>query len=95
MYFLLHRSLSTFFQLINLLIVIRVLLSWVRYNPYSKYIILLFQLTDPILDPFKKLSNRLNLANGMLDVSPLLAYFTIQFLIQPLAFTILRLFFRS
>lgn len=93
MYYLLARSLSVFFQLINILLFIRVILSWARYNPYNKYIILLFNLTEPILEPFRRLSNRLNINFQMVDFSPLIAMLCIQYIIQPLAFFILGLFF--
>jgi len=93
MEYLLVRSLSAFFQLINLLLVIRVVLSWARYNPYNKYIVMLFNLTEPILEPFRKLSNRLNLHFEMVDLSPLIAMLCINYIIQPLAITLIRLFF--
>lgn len=92
MEYLLVRSLSAFFQLINLLLVIRVVLSWARYNPYNKYIVLLFNLTEPILEPFRKLSNRLNLHFEMVDLSPLIAMLSINYIIQPLVITLIRLF---
>jgi YggT family protein len=89
---LLIRSFSVFFQLINFLLVVRVLLSWVKFNPENRYIILLFNLTDPILDPFKKLLKRLNVNLEMVDLSPLVAMLTIQYFIQPLVYSLIRLF---
>ncbi|MDF2841399.1 MAG: hypothetical protein K0Q99_2171 [Clostridia bacterium] len=93
MEYLLIRSLSVFFQLINILLVIRVVLSWARYNPNNKYIMLLFNVTEPILEPFRKLSNKLNLHFEMVDLSPLIAMLGIQYVIQPLAYTLIRLIF--
>jgi YggT family protein len=93
MYYLVSRSLSVFFQLINILLVLRVILSWARYNPNNKYISLLFSLTEPILEPFRKLSSRLNINFEMIDLSPLIAMLCIQYIIQPLTFTLVRLFF--
>ncbi|HYE11423.1 MAG TPA: YggT family protein [Patescibacteria group bacterium] len=92
MEYLLIRSLSVFFQLVNLLLVIRVVLSWARYNPYNKYITLLFNVTEPILEPFRKLLNRLNVNFEMVDLSPLVAMLCIQYIIQPLTYTLIRLF---
>jgi YggT family protein len=89
---LIIRALSVFFSLVNLLLVVRVLLSWVRYNPYNKYIILLFNLTEPILEPFRKLANRFNLRFELVDLSPLIAMLCIQYIIQPLAYTLVRIF---
>ncbi|MDF2891795.1 MAG: hypothetical protein K0R80_2162 [Clostridia bacterium] len=93
MEYLLIRSLSVFFQLVNLLLVIRVVLSWARYNPYNKYITLLFNVTEPVLEPFRKLMSRLNVNFEMVDLSPLVAMLCIQYIIQPLTYTLIRLFF--
>jgi YggT family protein len=92
MEYLLVRSASAFFQLVNLLLLARVVLSWARYNPNSKYIVLLFNLTEPILEPFRKLSNRLNLRFDMVDLSPLIAMLCINYIILPLTVTLIRLF---
>lgn len=89
---LLIKSFSVFFQLINFLLVVRVLLSWIKYNPENKYIMILFNITDPILDPFKKLMKRLNVNMEMVDFSPLVAMLSIQYIIQPLVYTLIRLF---
>lgn len=93
MYNLLTWSLSVFFQLINILLVLRVILSWARFNPYNKYITLLYNLTEPILEPFRKLMHRLNINFDMVDLSPLIAMLCIQYIIQPLVYTLVRLFF--
>ncbi|MCK9217868.1 MAG: YggT family protein [Firmicutes bacterium] len=75
---LLIWSISKFFSIIYLLILIRIILSWVKVNSYNKYIALIFQLTDFILDPFKRLIYRLGIDTGFLDLSPIVAYFVLQ-----------------
>lgn len=71
-------SINKFFAILYLLIFIRVILSWVRVNSYNKYITLIYQLTDLILDPFRKLINKLGIDTGMIDLSPIIAYFALQ-----------------
>ena len=93
MEYLLIRSLSVFFQLVNLLLFARVILSWARFNTQSKYITLLFNVTEPILEPFRKLLSRLNVNFDMVDLSPVVAMLCIQYILQPLAYTLIRLFF--
>lgn len=93
MYYLLVASLRVFFQLVSFLLIVRVLLSWVRVDPYNKYIVLLYNLTEPILAPFRKLSGRLGVNFQTIDISPLLAMLVIQYLVQPLVFTLLGLIF--
>ncbi len=93
MYYILVASLRVFFQLVSFLLIARVLLSWVRVDPYNRYIVLLYNLTEPILAPFRKLSGKLGVNLQTIDISPLLAMLVIQYLIQPLVFTLLRMIF--
>ncbi len=61
------------FQLASLAILARVILSWlpmagVRIDPYHPVIRILYQITDPILDPIRRFSTF-----GMIDFSPIVA----------------------
>ncbi len=71
-------SINKFFSIVYLLILIRVILSWVRVNSYNKYVALIFQLTDIILDPIKNLMGKLGIDTGMIDLAPIIAYFVLQ-----------------
>lgn len=86
-------TVSYFFEVINFLIFVRVLLSWVHVSPHNKFVILLFQLTDPILEPFKKLSGRLGLNRGMVDFSPIIALIFLYYVARPLILALVRTFF--
>lgn len=59
----------------NALILVRVLSSWVFPNPeqngFSRFI---FEVTEPILGPIRKLVP----AGGLMDLSPLVAFFLLQ-----------------
>lgn len=77
---LLIWSIDKFFTVIYMLIFIRIVLSWIRTNSYNKYIVLIYQLTDPILEPFRRLISRFGLDTGMIDFSPLVAYLVLQFI---------------
>lgn len=61
---------NTIFDVLNLLIMIRVILSWLRPNLHTPGVNLVYRLTEPILAPFRGfLSTR-----GMgLDFSPFFA----------------------
>jgi YggT family protein len=62
-------------------ILIRVLLSWIpNLDPYNPLVRLLRQITDPILEPARRIIPPL----GGLDISPIVVLLLIQFLIQPL-----------
>lgn len=53
-----------------------IIISWFPVDPYHSFVQFLTQVTEPILAPFR----RIPLHIGMLDLSPLLAFVTLQFL---------------
>jgi YggT family protein len=57
-------------------IFIRVLLSWFPIDPRNPLVTLLYDITEPILEPLRRVIPRL----GMFDLSPLVALILIQFL---------------
>lgn len=67
---------SMIFKVLYFLLVIRIILSLFQVNPYSDIVSTLYQITDPILLPFR----RLPLQIGMIDFSPLVAFLLIGFL---------------
>ena len=64
------------FQLIQLLILARVILSWISHNPYNQYIRTIYNVTDIILKPIRDF---LPFENAPFDVSPIIAIFLIDF----------------
>ena len=64
------------FKILYFLLVVRIILSWFPVDPYNNVVTTLYQITDPLLAPFRKLPLRL----GMIDFSPLLAFLVLAFL---------------
>ncbi len=60
------------------LIIIRVVFSWMPIDPYSPFVRLLREITDPVLEPFSRLIPPI----GGLDFSPIVALFVLEFLEQ-------------
>ncbi len=58
------------FQVYEFLILIRVLLSWVNINPYHPAIRILYQITDPVLQPLRRIIPPIG---GTIDISPVVA----------------------
>lgn len=73
-------SVSKFFSVIYALMVIRIMLSWIRVSPYNRLVNIIYQLTDPILEPFRRLIERIGINTGMIDFSPVIAFLFLQFL---------------
>ena len=71
---------SIFLQILWLLILVRVLLSWFPVDPRNPIIRTLFEVTEPVLAPFCRVIPRI----GMFDLSPLAALLVIQFVQQGL-----------
>jgi len=66
-------------------ILIRVLLSWlpmagIRIDPYNPIVKFLYDITDPILVPLRRFATV-----GMIDLSPIIAFFLIGALLRMLS----------
>ena len=72
-YFLISL-ISNAFQIMNILIIIRVLLSLFNYNANNQYVQLLYRITEPILAPIRNLLSSFNMG---IDISPLIAIFAL------------------
>jgi YggT family protein len=57
------------------LILIRAVISWVSPDPYNPIVQFLYRVTEPILDPIRRLMPRL-----AVDISPIIAFVAIIFL---------------
>ncbi len=65
----LYSFIDLLFYALNLAILIRVILSWLNVNPYHPLVSLVYQITDPILLPLRRIIPPL----GMIDVTPIVA----------------------
>jgi YggT family protein len=77
--FILARTISAIFEILNLLIIGRVIISWVRPNPgdtrWRKVIKFIYDITEPILAPIRELLP----SGGILglDLAPIIALFAL------------------
>ena len=67
---------SMIFKILYFMLVIRIILSWFPVDPYNSVVTTLYQITDPLLAPFRKIPLRI----GMIDLSPILAFLALAFL---------------
>ncbi|HHY90057.1 MAG TPA: YggT family protein [Clostridiales bacterium] len=77
---LIRESIIRFFAVLDFLIVARIILSWINVNPYSTIPRLIYQLTEPILAPFRNLLFRFGIGGYMFDFSPVLAILALNIL---------------
>ncbi|MGQ9557405.1 MAG: YggT family protein [Desulfurispora sp.] len=66
------------FQVYTWLIFIRIILSWVRHNPYQPVIRFIYEVTEPVLGFFRRIIPPL----GVIDISPIAAFFALELLRQ-------------
>ncbi len=65
----LYNFIDILFTLLELAILARVLLSWVRLDSYHPVVNFVYQITEPILRPLRNIIPPL----GMIDISPIVA----------------------
>jgi len=73
------------FRVYYVLIFVRILLSFVPHNPYQPLIRFVYEITEPWLGIFRRLVPPL----GMIDISPLVAFFALE-LARQLALNLLH-----
>ncbi|MCL4393741.1 MAG: YggT family protein [Chloroflexi bacterium] len=74
---LLVNFIDLFFSALTLAIIARALLSWFPIDPYNPISQILFQITEPILAPLRRLIPPIG---GMMDITPIVALVIIQVL---------------
>jgi YggT family protein len=61
---------QTLFEVYTFILLARVLISWVQTDPYNPIVRVLYQLTEPLLAPIRRLLPQ----TGMMDFSPIVAF---------------------
>lgn len=64
------------FEILNLVLIIRIILSWVPHNRYHPIINFIYEITEPILKPFR---NMINPIQGI-DISPIIVFILLRLL---------------
>lgn len=73
------------FAILQIALIVRVVSSWVGVSPYSRWVYWTYRLTEPILRPLRGVIPTF----GMLDLTPLVAYFLLVLLQRLVMATIL------
>ena len=69
------------FYIIEFLILIECIASWIPNLRYNKFMNIVYLITNPILTPFRELQNRF-FKDSPIDFSPIIALFVIEFIIE-------------
>ena len=71
-----HLLVSWTFTILRAALLVRVVSSWLPVSPYSRWVSWSYKLSEPVLAPLRKVVPSL----GMLDITPIIAYFLLGFL---------------
>ena len=72
MKFLLFQVIDMVFNILQIIIIVRVILSWISHNPSNQFIRIIYQVSEPILKPIKEI---LPITGMGFDFSPIVAFF--------------------
>ena len=78
---IIYTALDVAFEILNWLILARVLLSWVSRDYSNPVIRFVYEFTEPILAPIRKLMPRSSMP---IDFSPILAVLLLQLIRKPI-----------
>ncbi|HEY2378009.1 MAG TPA: YggT family protein [Gemmatimonadaceae bacterium] len=67
------------FKLVELALIVRVLSSWLPISPYSRWVRWTYALTDWMLVPLRRIIPTL----GMVDITPIVAYLVLAWILEP------------
>jgi YggT family protein len=72
---ILYRTINIVFSVIELMILARVLLSWLPVDKSGSFFDLLYMITEPILGPIRRMLEKSPFGrNMMFDFSPIVAF---------------------
>ena len=62
------------FDILNILLITRIIFSWLPHNRYHPVINIIYNITEPILEPFRNMINPI----GGIDLSPIIVFFLLR-----------------
>ena len=77
MNYLLYTIVNNAFILLQLIIMVRIFLSWIPHDPYNQFIRIIYSIADSILTPIR---DAVPIQGMGFDFSPIIAFFLLGFL---------------
>ena len=74
------------FTILTWAIIIRALLSWFNLPPSNPLVVLLYDITEPILAPLRRVVPRI----GMIDITPIVAIILMSWVLEPILTMVIR-----
>lgn len=67
-------------RIYTFILIVRAIISWVQPNPYNPIVRMLYRLTEPVLQPIRRMLAR-SIGNMGIDFSPLVAIILLNILV--------------
>ena len=64
-----------FLRLYEIILLVRIFMSWVRPDPYNPFVKFIHNMTEPVLEPIRRY-----LPTGGFDFSPIIVFVLLEFL---------------
>lgn len=79
---LIYKIINIVFDVLLLSIIVRVIISWIRPDPYNQIVRLIYEVTEPILAPIRNMISVFipTYRNISIDFSPIIAIFLLRLL---------------
>ncbi len=77
MNYLLYTIINNIFNFLQIVIMIRIFLSWVPHDPYNQFIKIVYKIADSILEPVR---DALPIQGMGFDFSPIIAFILLGFI---------------
>ncbi|MTI81363.1 MAG: YggT family protein [Firmicutes bacterium] len=87
--YIIYDAISVAFEVYKFILIARIVLSFVKHNPYSPIIRYIYELTEPYLSIFRRIIPPM----GMIDFSPIAAFFALNILEYWVVLPLVRLIF--
>ncbi len=88
------KTLDIFIYFLNILLLVRVILSFVNVDYSIPIIRIVYNLTEPILSPFRRLLMNSSISKAFyVDFSPMIALLVIEYIVRPLVRGLIYLIF--
>lgn len=79
MYGIIISGIMLFFRAIEILVLVRCVLSFIAQGQRGNLLIdVVYQMTDPLLTPIREGMYKLNINTGMIDFSPIILFFLLR-----------------
>ncbi len=78
--FILADALSYFYYFLTILIFVRCIISWFPINRDNFILKFIYNMTEPVLGPIRRLLDKSPIGGYMIDFSPIVAYILLQVL---------------